>query len=246
MYGDPELWHALLGRLADITISFLQVQVAAGASAVQLFDSWVGACQPGRLPALVLPHTSRIFAALAATGVPRIHFGVGTGELLGADGRGRRRRGRGRLADPAGRGRPAGGAGQGAAGQPGSRRSCSRPGKSSRSAPGTCSRAGAPPRGTCSTWGTASCRKPIPACWPGSPTWCTPSRSGRTLSGGPAAGLRAGWWVCEAPLRSSFQLADVGALAWYLRIVPGFDISTHRRKPKWPRAITSARCATHP
>jgi len=40
MYGDPALWHALLGRLADITISFLQIQVAAGVSAVQLFDSW--------------------------------------------------------------------------------------------------------------------------------------------------------------------------------------------------------------
>jgi len=46
MYGNPQLWHALLGRLADITISFLQIQVAAGTSAVQLFDSWVGAVGP--------------------------------------------------------------------------------------------------------------------------------------------------------------------------------------------------------
>ena len=83
MYGDPELWHALLGRLADITITFLQVQVAAGASAVQLFDSWVGAVSPDDYRHAILPHTSRIFAALGATGVPRIHFGVGTGELLG-------------------------------------------------------------------------------------------------------------------------------------------------------------------
>ncbi|MBV9095757.1 MAG: uroporphyrinogen decarboxylase [Streptosporangiaceae bacterium] len=83
MYGDPGLWHALLGRLADITISFLQVQVAAGAAAIQLFDSWVGAVSAEDYRQAVLPHTSRIFAALAAAGVPRIHFGVGTGEVLG-------------------------------------------------------------------------------------------------------------------------------------------------------------------
>jgi uroporphyrinogen decarboxylase len=83
MYGDPELWHALLGRLTDITISFLQIQVAAGVSAVQLFDSWVGAVSPQDYRHAILPHTSRIFAALEPSGVPRIHFGVGTGELLG-------------------------------------------------------------------------------------------------------------------------------------------------------------------
>jgi uroporphyrinogen decarboxylase len=83
MYGDPELWHALLGRLADIIISFLQIQVAAGAAAIQLFDSWVGAVGPGDYRDAILPHTSRIFAALGPAGVPRIHFGVGTGELLG-------------------------------------------------------------------------------------------------------------------------------------------------------------------
>ncbi|HEX2745821.1 MAG TPA: uroporphyrinogen decarboxylase family protein, partial [Streptosporangiaceae bacterium] len=68
MYGDPELWHALLGRLADITISFLQIQVAAGASAVQLFDSWVGAVSPDDYRHAILPHTSRIFAALGEKG----------------------------------------------------------------------------------------------------------------------------------------------------------------------------------
>ena len=68
MYGDPELWHALLGRLADITISFLQVQVAAGASAIQLFDSWVGAVGPDDYRHAILPHTSRIFSALAQPG----------------------------------------------------------------------------------------------------------------------------------------------------------------------------------
>jgi uroporphyrinogen decarboxylase len=83
MYGDPALWHALLGRLADITISFLRIQVDAGASAIQLFDSWVGAVSPDDYRHAILPHTSRIFAALGSAGVPRIHFGVGTGELLG-------------------------------------------------------------------------------------------------------------------------------------------------------------------
>jgi uroporphyrinogen decarboxylase len=86
MYSEPGLWNALLGRLADITVSFLQVQVAAGVSAVQLFDSWVGAVSPADYRTYVLPHSGRIFAALADTGVPRIHFGVGTGELLGVMG----------------------------------------------------------------------------------------------------------------------------------------------------------------
>ena len=83
MYGNPELWHGLLDRLAGIAISFLRVQIAAGASAVQLFDSWVGVVSPEDYRHAILPHTSRIFAALEASGVPRIHFGVGTGELLG-------------------------------------------------------------------------------------------------------------------------------------------------------------------
>jgi uroporphyrinogen decarboxylase len=83
MYGNPELWHALMGKLAGIATSFLRVQIEAGASAVQLFDSWVGVVSPADYRHAILPHTSRIFAALAAYGVPRIHFGVGTGELLG-------------------------------------------------------------------------------------------------------------------------------------------------------------------
>jgi uroporphyrinogen decarboxylase len=82
MYGQPQLWDALMTRLTDITISFLRVQVAAGASAVQLFDSWVGALSPEDYRRSVLPHSARVLAALAETGVPRIHFGVGTGELL--------------------------------------------------------------------------------------------------------------------------------------------------------------------
>jgi uroporphyrinogen decarboxylase len=83
MYGNRQLWDALLGKLADITISFLLLQVAAGASAVQLFDSWAGTVSPDDYRQAILPHSKRIFDALAPSGVPRLHFGVSTGELLG-------------------------------------------------------------------------------------------------------------------------------------------------------------------
>jgi len=83
MYGDPVLWNALMRKLADVTITFLQVQVGAGAAAVQLFDSWAGAVSPEDYRQSVFPHSSRIFAALAGAAVPRLHFGVNTGELLG-------------------------------------------------------------------------------------------------------------------------------------------------------------------
>ncbi len=83
MYGDPELWAELLDRLADITSAFLKVQIEAGASAVQLFDSWVGALAPVDYRRSVLPASAKVFDAIAAYDVPRIHFGVGTGELLG-------------------------------------------------------------------------------------------------------------------------------------------------------------------
>ena len=83
MYGEPALWHALMRRLTAITTSFLEIQAGAGAAAVQLFDSWVGALAPADYREFVSPYTSQIFAALAAYDVPRIHFGVGTGELLG-------------------------------------------------------------------------------------------------------------------------------------------------------------------
>jgi uroporphyrinogen decarboxylase len=86
MYGDPELWHEILRRLAQIAGTFLQVQVDAGASAVQLFDSWVGALPLRDYVRQVQPHSAVALGAVADRGVPRIHFGVGTGELLGAMG----------------------------------------------------------------------------------------------------------------------------------------------------------------
>ncbi|MGW2231308.1 uroporphyrinogen decarboxylase [Streptomyces formicae] len=86
MYGDPQLWADLLDRLAEITGAFLKVQIEAGASAVQLFDSWVGALSPADYRRAVMPASVKVFDAVAGYGVPRIHFGVGTGELLGAMG----------------------------------------------------------------------------------------------------------------------------------------------------------------
>jgi uroporphyrinogen decarboxylase len=82
MYGNPGLWDQLMQRLAGITEAFLRVQVEAGASAVQLFDSWVGALPAADYARCVQPHSARVLAAIGELGVPRIHFGVVTGELL--------------------------------------------------------------------------------------------------------------------------------------------------------------------
>jgi uroporphyrinogen decarboxylase len=84
MHSDPDTWHALLGHLAGITTTFLRAQLAAGVDAVQLFDSWAGALSEREYRKFVLPHSAAVLADLADAGVPRIHFGVGTGELLGA------------------------------------------------------------------------------------------------------------------------------------------------------------------
>ena len=82
MLGDPGLWHALLDRLADMALASLRSQVASGASAVQLFDSWAGALSPPAYERYVLPFSRRIFEGLGDLDVPSIHFGVGTGEIL--------------------------------------------------------------------------------------------------------------------------------------------------------------------
>ncbi|WP_229401266.1 uroporphyrinogen decarboxylase [Micromonospora okii] len=86
MYGDPDLWHALCARLAEVTLAFLRVQVDAGVSAVQLFDSWAGALSEADYRRYVLPHSTKVLSGLVDAGVPRIHFGVGTAELLAAMG----------------------------------------------------------------------------------------------------------------------------------------------------------------
>ncbi|HZN15882.1 MAG TPA: uroporphyrinogen decarboxylase [Acidimicrobiales bacterium] len=82
MRAEPALWSALLDRLADLAIASLRAQVGAGAAAIQLFDSWAGALAPEDYRGRVMPASARIFAALTDLDVPRIHFGVGTGELL--------------------------------------------------------------------------------------------------------------------------------------------------------------------
>ncbi len=83
MFGAPDVWDALLRKIAGIAATYLEVQVAAGASAVQLFDSWAGSLAPRDYAASVAPYSASVLARAGALGVPRIHFGVGTANLLG-------------------------------------------------------------------------------------------------------------------------------------------------------------------
>lgn len=83
MFGAPDVWDALMRKIAGISAAYLEVQVGAGASAVQLFDSWAGALAPRDYRDLVMPHSARVLERAGALGVPRIHFGVGTSNLLG-------------------------------------------------------------------------------------------------------------------------------------------------------------------
>lgn len=83
MLGDPVLFGSLLERLADLAADSITSQVRAGARAFQLFDSWAGALTPAQYERHVLPHSRRVFERCAELGVPGIHFGVNTGELLG-------------------------------------------------------------------------------------------------------------------------------------------------------------------
>ncbi|WP_395312070.1 uroporphyrinogen decarboxylase [Mycobacterium sp. AMU20-3851] len=86
MFAETETWHALMTALTELTIEFLEAQLDAGVDAIQLFDSWAGTLSLADYRSHVLPHSARIFAALADRGVPMTHFGVGTAELLGAMG----------------------------------------------------------------------------------------------------------------------------------------------------------------
>ena len=83
MFGAPDVWDALMRKIADMSAAYLEVQVGAGASAVQLFDSWAGALTPADYREHVMPHSARVLERAGALGVPRIHFGVGTSNLLG-------------------------------------------------------------------------------------------------------------------------------------------------------------------
>lgn len=82
MHADPSLWEQLTMKLAGLSAASLRSQIDNGASAVQLFDSWAGSLSKAEYERYALPATKRVFDLLGPTNVPRIHFGVGTGELL--------------------------------------------------------------------------------------------------------------------------------------------------------------------
>ena len=82
MYSEPEVWHGLMTKLSEVVRRYLRAQVEAGAQAVQLFDSWIGALSPTDYTAFVQPHVSHVLRDLETTGVPVIHFGTGTATLL--------------------------------------------------------------------------------------------------------------------------------------------------------------------
>ena len=82
MHGRPATWGRLMDVLTEMMVAYLRAQVEAGAQAVQIFDSWAGALDPDDYELKVLPWTARIVEGVADLGVPTIHFGVGTGELL--------------------------------------------------------------------------------------------------------------------------------------------------------------------
>jgi uroporphyrinogen decarboxylase len=82
MYSQPKAWHRLCERFAGMMADYLRAQVDAGAQALQIFDSWAGALGRADYREFAFPHTRRIFEALADTGVPLIHFGVGTTAIL--------------------------------------------------------------------------------------------------------------------------------------------------------------------
>lgn len=82
MYSDPEAWNLMMGKLSDTLSRYLLAQVNAGAQAIQVFDSWVGCLSPADYRHYVLPHSSALFRTLREGGVPTIHFGTGTADLL--------------------------------------------------------------------------------------------------------------------------------------------------------------------
>jgi uroporphyrinogen decarboxylase len=82
MYGAPDLWRALMQKLAEVVRRYLCAQVTAGAQAVQLFDSWVGALAPNDYAEFVQPWVAHVLSDVERMGVPVIHFGTGTATLL--------------------------------------------------------------------------------------------------------------------------------------------------------------------
>jgi uroporphyrinogen decarboxylase len=82
MYEEPDAWHRLLAKLARLTLDYLRMQVRAGADAVQLFDSWIGALSPADYRRYVAPHARAVLEPLGELSVPVIHFGTQTAAIL--------------------------------------------------------------------------------------------------------------------------------------------------------------------
>ena len=82
MLGSPDLWHRLMGKLTEVIVRYLRAQVEAGIQVAQLFDSWVGVLSPQQYEEFALPYSRRIFAEMAAIGLPTIHFGTAAASLL--------------------------------------------------------------------------------------------------------------------------------------------------------------------
>ncbi len=82
MYGEPAAWNALLTKIVDVLGPYAAAQVKAGADAIQVFDSWVGALSPGDYETYILPHSKRLIETIQRTEVPVIHFGTGAGSYL--------------------------------------------------------------------------------------------------------------------------------------------------------------------
>ncbi|HEU4745178.1 MAG TPA: uroporphyrinogen decarboxylase, partial [Anaerolineales bacterium] len=82
MYSAPEVWRALMDKLSTVLADYLVAQIRAGAQAVQIFDSWVGALSPQDYENFVLPYSQRVLDAARAENVPVIHFGTNTTTLL--------------------------------------------------------------------------------------------------------------------------------------------------------------------
>ena len=82
MYGEPAAWTALMTKIVDVLGPYAAAQVKAGADAIQVFDSWVGALSPGDYETYVLPHSKRLIETIQRTEVPVVHFGTGAGSFL--------------------------------------------------------------------------------------------------------------------------------------------------------------------
>ena len=82
MYGAPDVWDRLMNKLTRVLADYLSAQVDAGAQALQVFDSWIGALSPGDYKRYVFPHMKRLLSEIHSFGVPVIHFGTGTATLL--------------------------------------------------------------------------------------------------------------------------------------------------------------------